>query len=165
MFKTLNEDRKTIEMKYHIPGEKFDSFLRWNHHGYDYDITTGLDDAEIDSGIIKLSEEISHLSRPVQKAKLFEYVLQNTRIDVNEHDYFIGIYTWCRPILKYTAHKWCDELYNANPEQAKVLADLAKSGCVNGGLDFDHTVPDWDSLFELGFKGILRRAEENFNKI
>ena len=45
MFKTLNTDRKTIEMKYHIPGEKFDPFYRWNHHGYDYDAATGLDDA------------------------------------------------------------------------------------------------------------------------
>lgn len=165
MFKTLNDDRKTIERKYHIPGEEFNPFLRWNHHGYEYDTTTGLDDVEIDEGLLKLSEEISHLSHPVQKAKLFEYVLQNTRIDVNEHDYFIGIYTWCRPILKYTIDKWRDEVYKAHPEEAKILGNLSKSGCGGIGLDFDHTVPDWDSLFELGFKGILRRAEENFNKI
>jgi len=165
MFKTLNTDRETIERKYHIPGEKFDSFYRWNHHGYDYDTTTGLDDKEIDAGLSKLSGEINHLSRPVQKAKLFEYVVQNTRIDVNEHDYFIGIYTWARPISKYTAEKWWGEVYKSHQEQAQILNDLSKSGCVYGGLDFDHTVPDWDSLFSLGFKGILTRAEESFNKI
>ena len=45
------------------------------------------------------------------------------------------------------------------------MDELAKSGSVYGGLDFDHTVPDWDSLLSLGFKGILNRAEESFNKI
>lgn len=93
MFKTLNADRETLERKYHIPGEEFNPFYRWNHHGYDYDTATGLDDSEIDAGLLKLSGKINHLPRPVQKVKLFEYVLQNTRIDVNEHDYFIGIYT------------------------------------------------------------------------
>lgn len=165
MFKTLNEDRKTIERKYHIPGEEFNPFLRWNHHGYDYDTTTGLDDEEIDAGLLNLSEEINHLPRPVQKAKLFEYVLQNTRIDINEHDYFIGIYTWGRPLSKYTVSKWNAEVYSHHPEQAQILSDLSKCGCVYGGLDFDHTVPDWDSLLSLGFKGIISRAEESFNKI
>ena len=42
VFKTLIEDRETIEKKYHNPDAEFDSFNRMNHHGYDYDETTGL---------------------------------------------------------------------------------------------------------------------------
>ena len=165
MFKTLNTDRKTIERKYHVPGEPFNPFLRWNYHGYDYDTATGLDDAQINEGLLKLSLKIINLPRPVQKARLFEYVLQNTRIDVNEHDYFIGVYTWCRPIYRYTVSKWNRELHEKYPESSAVLSELSNCGSVFGGLDFDHTAPDWDSLLELGFKGILLRAEESFGKI
>ena len=38
-------DRKHIESKYH--GKDFDSFNRFVHHGYDFDVSTGLSDEEI----------------------------------------------------------------------------------------------------------------------
>ncbi len=165
MFKTLDKDRSTIERKYHIPGEDFNSFLRWNYHGYDYDESTGLSDKEIDEGLLRLSKELEGKPRPIYKAKLFEYVLDNTRIDVSESDYFIGFYTWARPISKYCVYKWEDELCSSLPDANKVLKEYSEAGMAYGGLDFDHTVPDWDSIMALGFSGILKRAEECFEKI
>lgn len=170
MFKTLNQDRETIERKYHNPeeynaGKTFGVQNRMMYHGYDYDETTGLDDAGIDEGLAKLSAELDGQPHPIHKAKLFEYVLDNTRIDVNEHDYFIGMYTWARPISKYTVHKWSDAVYSSFPEASEMLAKLDKSGATFGWLDFDHTVPDWDSLMELGFSGILKRAEASYNTL
>ena len=167
MFKTLNKDRETIERKYHYPeeynsGKTFGVVDRMMFHGYDYDETTGLDDADIDAGLEKLSAELVGQPHPVYKARLFEYVLDNTRIDVNEHDYFIGIYTWNRPLAKYTVHKWRGEVYDSFPEASETLAKLDKSGATFGWLDFDHTVPDWDSLIELGFSGVLKRAENSY---
>lgn len=163
MFKTLLTDRETIEKKYH--GDEFDSLYRWNSRGYPYDTTTGLDYDEIDEGLLKLSEEIKELPRPIQKAKLFEYVLQNTRIDVNEHDYFIGIYATNRPITKYTVDKWLGEVYATHGEQAGILRNLSITGCGYGGVGSDHSVPDWDAILSLGFKGIIARAEDYFNKL
>ncbi len=165
MFKTLNQDRETIERKYHDPEKEFDGFRRMAYHGYDYDETTGMDDAGIDAGLEKLSAELDGQPHPVHKAKLFEYVLDNTRIDINEHDYFIGIYTWNRPISKYTVHKWSSEVYGSFPKAAETIAKLDKSGATFGWLDFDHTVPDWDSLMELGFPGVLKRAEASYEAL
>lgn len=165
MFKTLNQDREIIERKYHDPEKEFNSFNRMAYHGYAYDSSTGLDDAEIDTGLEKLSAELDGQSHPIHKAKLFEYALDNTRIDINEHDYFIGIYTWNRPISKYTVCKWSDEVSDSFPNESKIIANLDKSGTTYGWLDFDHTVPDWDSLMDLGFTGILKRAESSYETL
>ena len=91
MFKTLDNDRSTIERKYHNPDEEFNSFRRIHYHGYAYDTATGLDDDEMRAELSVLSEKLEGQPHPIHKAKLFEYVLDNTRIDINEHDYFIGI--------------------------------------------------------------------------
>ena len=50
MFKTLLTDRETIEHKYHEPGKEYNPINRFgsNYHGYEYDESTGLDDAQIE---------------------------------------------------------------------------------------------------------------------
>jgi len=165
MFKTLLTDKKMIERKYHNPDELYNSFDRMNYHGYDYDETTGLSDEEIDKGLASLSEKLEGLPHPIHKARLFEYVLDNTRIDVAEHDYFIGMYTWDRPVSPLTVNKWSAQVYDAFPKETAVLNALDKSGATFGWLDYDHTVPDWDSMMKLGFSGLLSRAEECYKMI
>ena len=165
MFKTFNEDRKFIESKYHLPGKPFNSCYRWESHGYDYDESTGLSDEQIQEGLKELNEKVQGESHPVQKAKLFEYVLDNNRIDINEHDYFIGMWTWNRPIYQYTVAKWGAENRQRFPEQSKLMGIYARAGMAHGGLDYDHTVPDWDSLLSLGFKGVLDRLKESYKKL
>ena len=162
MFKTLLQDRDIIERKYHNPDAEFNSFNRMGYHGYDYDEATGLNDAEIDKGLAALSDELQSESHPVCKARLFEYVLDNTRIDVSEHDYFTGMYTWARPLSKYTVNKWSNEVHALFPEEAKLLSDYEKAGISYGFLDFDHTIPDWDILMEVGFKGISERISKQY---
>lgn len=160
MTHNLKNDRNIIERKYHLPEQEFNPFLRWEHHGYEYDAATGLDDAQIQSGLDTLSQELAGQPHPIFKAKLFAYVLDNTRIDVNEHDYFIGIYTWNRPISKYTVAKWYQEVKEQFPTESKLLSDYSGAGISVGGLDFDHTVPNWDDVLTLGFHGLLKRADK-----
>lgn len=165
MFVSLEQDRATIERKYHIPGEKFDAFQRMNYHGYAYDEATGLDDARMDESLAVLSKKLQGQPHPVHKAKLFAYVLDHTRIDVNAHDYFIGVYSWGHPISKYTVRIWEKEVAAELPEATAILQDYEVSGVAYGGLDYDHTVPDWDSLMALGFSGLLTRARERFQAL
>lgn len=162
MFTRLDSDRKTIERKYHDPDKEFDAFNRMAYHGYDYDEASGLSDEEIDLGLAALSAELEGKPHPIHKAALFAYVLDHTRIDVSERDYFVGIYTWGRPLSKYTVERWRDEIYAAFPEESRLLDEYDRAGMCFGWLDFDHTVPDWDSLMRLGFKGILDRAERQY---
>ncbi len=166
MFKTLTKDRENIERKYHDPSKPFNPFLRWTYHGYEYDETTGLSDAEIEAGAQALAKTMVNEPHPIQKAKTFAFVLDNTRIDVNERDYFIGIYTW-NPWLvsKRTLGDWSEEVYAAFPEEMEIKKLYTKSGSGSTGLDFSHTVPDWDSIMQLGFPGLLERAKACYAKI
>ncbi|MBQ7975541.1 MAG: hypothetical protein IJ300_07630 [Clostridia bacterium] len=165
MFKTLVSDRETIERKYHNPDEEFDSDRRFTYHGYDYDPSTGMNETDLKKGLEEYTAKLEGEPHPIHKARLFEYVLDNTMIDVNEHDYFIGIYSWGRLISWHTVFKWRDKVRNSFPEATETLAKLNNSGATYGWLDFEHTVPDWDSLLELGFTGILNRARDSYEKL
>lgn len=161
MFRHFEEDRPFIENKFHKTDEPFNAYRRMAYHGWECDPATGLDDKGIIEGLKAFEKEIENLPHPVAKAKAVEWVLENTRIDVNEHDYFIAFYTWNREIQKITCNKWYEQVFNGKiPEVNDVMNDFNTSGAVSMWPDFDHVVPDWDSLMRLGFVGILNRARE-----
>lgn len=165
MFKTLTTDRDTIERKYHDPEKEFNAYRRMNYHGYAYDEATGLSDEEIQEGLEKLCMKLEGKPHPIYKAELFSYVLDNTRIDVNEHDYFVGMYTWARPISKHSISKWHKEVCDEFAEESAMLGELNRAGVSYGDLDFEHTVPDWDAMMELGFPGLLLRAQNCYHDL
>lgn len=160
-------DRKHIESKYHKAGEEFDSFNRMKYRGYDFDPETGLQEAELNEGLKKIETEFADLPKPIIKAKMFEYVLDNTMIDINEHDYFVGIYSTGRLIDKYSIDKWFSNVHEKtkSEEAYKKGSKFEQSDAFYLCLDFDHSVPDWDSLSELGFAGILERAEKRYRDL
>ena len=160
-------DRRVIENKYHKTDEPFDGFNRMAYHGYDFDPSTGKTDSEIDAGLASLAKALEGKSHSIIKARLFEYVLDNTMIDVNESDYFVGIYSWGRLIDKYTVNPWLREA--TLKAKAEVNNDKKGEFFATGtawiALDFDHTVPDFDSLAALGFAGLLDRLESSYARL
>ena len=110
------QDKEYLLNMYHKENEPFDSYNRMAYHGYEYDPSTGLTDEEMKIELSRLSEEMAGIPHTIQKARLFEFVLDHTRIDVNEHDYFIGLYSWSRIISPYTVHKWTKEIYHSEEE-------------------------------------------------
>ncbi len=157
--KSFYADRYFIERKYHNPDEPFNPYARMAYHGYDFDASTGLEDGEIREGLEALTAKNAELPHPVQKAFAVKYVLDNTKIDVNEHDFFVGFWSVGRLIKPYTWDKWWRELCEGKmQETAKLIEDLSTSGAVSIWADFDHVIPDWDSILTLGFKGLRERA-------
>lgn len=155
----FENDRKTIENKYHIKGEKFNPYNRMAYHGYEYDKTTGKDDGEITDGLKKLYNSIKDLPHPLAKAYAVKYVLENTRIDINEHDWFVGFYSVNRLAGRITSDRWYNEIFACViPETDALMKDMNNSGAVSIWPDFDHVVPDWDSVLLLGFPGLMKRA-------
>ena len=155
----FENDRKTIENKYHIKGEKFNPYIRMAYHGYEYDKTTGKDDGEITDGLKKLYDSIKDLPHPQAKAYAVKYVLENTRIDINEHDWFVGFYSVNRLAGRITSDRWYNEIFACViPETDALMKDMNNSGAVSIWPDFDHVVPDWDSVLLLGFPGLMKRA-------
>jgi len=161
MFKTFDTDRSFIERKYHDPDEAFNPFQRMAYHGIGYDKTTGLTDEELLEGLKQLKPQIERLPHPIARAKAIKYVLENERLYVNEHDYFVGLYSLNRLADSVTAAAWTKE---SNQMRAKELLELSDdfntSGAVAIWTDYDHVVPDWKSLTELGFTGILERSKK-----
>ena len=89
----FTHDREFIENKYHKTSDRFDPFARMAYHGYEYDNGTGLEDDEIRQGLDKLYPKIKDLPHPVAKAYAVKYVLENTKLDINEHDWFAGFWS------------------------------------------------------------------------
>lgn len=156
----LEKDRKFIENKYHMTNEPFNPYNRMAYHGYDYDVSTGMDDDEIKAGLKNLYEKIKDLPHPVAKAYAVKYTLDNTRIDVNEHDYFVGFYSVNRLASAIGQWKWYGEVFDKIiPKTKALIDDMNNSGAVAVWPDFDHVVPDWNSLLTLGFSGIVERVK------
>ena len=133
------QDYEYIINKYHDTTKPFDPYRRREYHGYEYDAATGLSDDQIKAGLLEADKDLSSLPHPVAKARAIEYVLKNTRIDVNEHDYFIGIYTWNCAARAITLDKWKNEVFTEIlPEIDTTMKALNKSGAVAIWPDFDH---------------------------
>lgn len=154
-------DRYHIERKYHDPEKEFDAFKRMAYHGIGYIEESGLDDTELLKGLEELSFKTEQLPHPVARAMAIKYVLENERLYINEHDYFVGLYSLNRLANNTTFKKWEREsrAYRA-PETLQCGDDFNRSGAVMIWTDYDHVVPDWKSLMELGFSGIRERARE-----
>ena len=157
----FSDDRIYIENKYHKTNEPFNPHERMAYHGYDFDKTTGMEDEEIVRGLENLYEGIKNLPHPVIKAQAVKYVLDHTKIDVNEHDLFVGFWSVNRLANCITSDKWNKDVFeNILPAVDEKMKDMSQSGAVGIWPDFDHVVPDWDSVLGLGFPGLLKRAEQ-----
>ena len=157
----FNDDRSFIENKYHKTDEPFNPYSRMAYHGYDFDKSTGLEDEEIKDGLSKLYEKTKDLPHPVAKACAVKYVLENTKIDINEHDLFVGLWSVNRLANSVTLNKWNAEVFETIlPKVKQKMNDMNESGAVAIWPDFDHVVPDWDAILCLGFSGLKKRAEE-----
>ncbi len=156
----FDSDRPFIENKYHKTSEPFDPYRRRAYHGYEYDESTGLTDNEIRAGLAELCGRMKDLPHPVLKANAVKYVLENTMIDVNEHDFFVGFWSVDRLADGATVSKWYDAVFESMPDIKRLTDEMNESWAVRIWADFDHVVPDWESVMRLGFPGLLRRAEE-----
>ena len=157
----FDQDRKFIENKYHKIDEPFNPYRRMAYHGYDFDKNTGYEDEEIKDGLYKLYEKTKDFPHPVAKAYAVKYVLENTKIDINKHDYFPGIWSVNRLANHITQFKWDNEVFEKFiPDVREKMNDMNKSGAVAIWPDFDHVVPDWNSVLKLGFSALKDRAEK-----
>lgn len=154
-------DRKFIENKYHKTDEPFNPLNRMAYHGIGYAEQTGSDDADILAGLKAMLPELCKMPHPEAKAVAIKFVLENEKLYVNEHDYFVGLYSLNSLAGTVTNDVWQQEtLKLSNPETLKISDLFNESGAVTNWADYDHVVPDWESLINLGFTGIKKRAED-----
>lgn len=121
---------------------------------------SGMAPDKILSGIMENDRKIEHLSHPERKARALEFVLKNTRISCDKRDIFPAINMIDRPIFKSLIWRWENEVFlDKVADVWNFRTRLCEDGIVTIWQDYDHSVPVWDRLFELGFSGILAESE------
>lgn len=149
-------DRSFIENKYHRQDQPFDPYNRFGYHGYEFLPETGLDDAQMLRGLRALYDTMADKPHALIKAEGFAYVLDHMRIDVNESDYFVGLYNWGRLLDKAFIGRWKSEAFR-EADKDNLVEDYEQSGTASIWLDTEHYVPDWDVITSLGISGLLDR--------
>jgi len=121
-------------------------------------------------GLDKLIKEHKNESSYVKKTLMHEFLCENTPIHVFEHTPFLfeissgrGRFSWGgiqsevgSYMHKSTAEKWL----NPYGDALKPDRDEGFMSGWNNPVGLDHHCPGYDNLFELGFNGIIRKAEE-----
>ncbi|HOG50616.1 MAG TPA: hypothetical protein PKY10_08505, partial [Lentisphaeria bacterium] len=122
-----------------------------------FDPSTGIDQETAAKEIMRFAE--LDAPAPIIKARAFEFLAENLQVEVDPHDFFPAFACWRRrpcPMSPLLA-----ELRKRIPLQQRELWGLLnQSGASNIWIDFDHSVPEWDEVFRLGFPGLLRNAME-----
>ena len=160
MYMIKNEDYEYIRNKYHDTSRPFDPFNRFIRRDELFSSETGMDPEQLLAHISLQDEEHAHESHPVRKAYAMSFVLKNTRISCDPRDIFPAINMVDRPLREALIEKWKKEIFtDFIPEVGAKRAQLENDGIVTMWLDYDHSVPVWDRIFELGFEGLLRESE------
>lgn len=148
LYQSFDQDREYLINKFRCPV---------------FDPETGMDSDDIIGGIVAFAEQLESekLPKPVIKAKCFEHVCKNLRIDVNPHDCFPGFGSYNRrkrPLLPLL-QKWNNEIdETVNGDNYNMSLTLNAAGTQIVWKDFDHSIPDWEALVSLGFPGLRERA-------
>ncbi len=126
-----------------------------------YDDGTGLSREALEEGFEKLLTEYDSLPPVTRKAKLFGYILENARIDVDPTDWFADHFDHADHIL-YRLHerRRREQGENVIPEEAGILRKAYKTGAFFAELDLGHISPGWRFLLEKGIPGIMAEARE-----
>ncbi len=158
-------DYSYIMNKYHINDGTFNPHNRFIRNDRIFSEDTGLSADLIIEVIKNQDEQLKLLPHSVRKARAFEYVLRNTRISCDKRDVFPAINMIDRPLNKTLIPLWRSELFNKMiPDVNSKLSYYNGNGIATIWPDFDHSVPDWDVVFGLGFKGLLENSEKARNE-
>ncbi len=139
-----------------------EEYLRMKFRAPELDTETGLDFPVLKSELLRLEEEWHNLPKQVLKARLFAFCTENIQFSVSEHDYFPAFGNWNRADLPLAPilNKWNTEVDQKIPEAAEAIRTGNHAGRFAIWKDFDHSVPDWDAMLQLGFPGLLARAKK-----
>ena len=129
----------------------------------EFDSATGIaQQAVVDQVTAYADEWKDRLPVAIIKSRCFELACRKMQIDVNPHDCFPGFGCYNRNMrpYRYVLGKFCTEVVNKqiSKEVRDIWNNRQDAGLHTVWPDFDHSVPEWENVFELGFPGLRDRA-------
>lgn len=124
------------------------------------DPRTGIDNEIIEEEILALADKLPHHPHEIVKARAFALVCEKVMIDVSPQDWFPAFGCWDRykrPLTKLIT-RWNDEVDATKLKTTQLADTLRRGGVAEMWKDYDHSTPDWETVFALGFSGLRERA-------
>ncbi len=130
---------------------------------------SGFPPDEIETLLLDLKQRESGFLPAMLKAEVFRIITENTRIAASAHDLFVSPDFWGKALffrlfvpdrIQKSNREFCGEVF-------PLLEKYETTNQIIFNYDFAHSVPDWQTILNLGFTGLLKRAiasEEEFRK-
>ena len=111
------------------------------------------------------------LPRPIAKARAFKLVCEKIQLKVSNGDCFPSFASCLtKPLAATDISPWRKETFARvfTEAERQEIRSAAESRTIQIRSDFEHSVPDWDAILELGLSGLLERVkfyqQQNFGK-
>lgn len=115
--------------------------------------------------LLKMDQDLRSLPAPVAKALMFRYTVENIAVGYNVHTWFGFCFAGKKPFPSDKPLSWVSDvrsrelLYDNDNPIGRDLDLFKACGLTFAYPDYDHCVPDWRAVMQLGFPGLLKRAE------
>ena len=141
-------------------------YIEWKWRTDVTDPSTGVGQDAAREHLMKLSSELEP-KEPwnVVKAECFAWLCDNLAIDVSPLDWFPAFACWnryARPMSPVLWRRNGEIERKFYPEILPRLHEGNREGRWMVWKDFDHIVPDWDTVIPLGFAGLKARLLANW---
>ena len=143
-------------------------YVEWKWRTDVTDPSTGVTQAQARGKLLELSKELEP-KEPwnVVKATCFAWLCDNIAVDVSPLDWFPAFACWdryARPMHAVMGRRNGEIERKCYPETAARMYEGNRQGLWCVWKDFDHIVPDWDTVIPLGFPGLKARLLENWQE-
>lgn len=132
-------------------------WLEWTPLGGVEIDDAGLPRAELERRLDEIERRTEGKPEIVVRAKLLAMMFDNVRLAVNTNDLFVHWHpdSSLLPLRKIRREK---EFVTRSQSLRELIPGMSRVGAFKSKLDTSHTCPDWQSIIELGPKGLAQRA-------
>ena len=123
-----------------------------------FDPNTGLEPDALAEGLKAIfAEKIHKVPNATLRAELFAFLYDNVQIEINTRNLFAAKINHQKLMTQYTvAFKW-RVMEQYSPSTMELQKNAIEWGSMPG-IDYHHTLPNWNDIQRLGFAGMLERA-------
>lgn len=123
-----------------------------------FDPATGMPPAELEAALKALfDEKYDTVPNTVLRAELFAFLYDNVQIEVNPLNPFAAKINHQRMLTQFTNFFKAKVMPKHSPDTLTRQRTAFEWGCVPG-IDYHHTLPNWNDIQALGFFGLRDRA-------